>query len=259
MGPVLVVMNIRKQFAVIFYVVALLLVSGNTLATITYTGGARAGGTSTSASVTHGQTINSGDLVVAYVNSNSTDAISADAGGVSFTEEVDETPAGDTARHAFYWKIAGASEPSSYSFTVGSAQWQVIVKVFAADDTIVEDAAAVSSRYATLSQSIVIDAIDGETISDGAVSIVAGGHDNRTPSIFFDDATPTDYVGELGKADDQSAGMAHKIYTTGATFSGNVDIAPNNFSNNDSTHNVHMSFVEFTGSSDTPLRRRRTE
>lgn len=211
-----------------------------------YTGAATNPGSGTSASVTHGQSIGAGDLVVAYVNSNSTTAISADAGtGATWLEAVDEQPSPETARQALYWKIANGTEDSAYSFTVGDATWRVIVKVFTSVTDAVVDAAATTGRSGSNTNDLVCIAIDGAVISDNAVSIICGGKDNRSTDDAYVNADNS-YVSALGDCEEQAAGMAHRIYTTdGLTFSGNV-IIDNGGSDsmNDRTYSVHISFVE---------------
>lgn len=222
----------------------LVLAPNHALAAFAYTGGATNGGNSSTASVTHGQTINSGDLVVAYVHSNSTTAVSPE--DTWDAEEVDAQPAGDTARHALYWKIASGSEPSSYSWTVGNAQWRVIVKVFTSDTDAEVDAAATTGSYLDLGGDLDIEAIDGEVISDGAVSLVFGGKDNRNATGEAYTTADNSYTGVLGDSGDQVTGGAHRIYVTGTTFSGNVvlDVADGNDNLVDDVHSVHISFVE---------------
>ena len=225
-----------------------------------YTGGARSGGDSGTGSITHGLTINEGDLVVAYVNSNDVGAVSADAGGAVFNEALDETPSGQTARHALYWKIAGASEPSSYGFTFGdSAQYQILVKVFTSVTSAAIDATANAVVDASSSQNMVIEAIDSEVISDNALSIIFAGKDNRGAGGTWASADNS-YTGVIGQTDDQDAVGAHRIYTTGETFSGSVTITDPGPSANDRTYSVHISFVERSRSAGIQiLRRRRNE
>ncbi|MDP3697460.1 MAG: hypothetical protein Q8R55_05590 [Candidatus Taylorbacteria bacterium] len=102
-------------------------------------GNATANGTGTAVSVTHGVTIQKNDLVFAVVHANEDDAggqtnISDNNGASSFTEtfEEDHPGAGTTdSRYAIYVRRAGASEPSSYAWTLASSQgWTVQVRVF---------------------------------------------------------------------------------------------------------------------------------
>ena len=214
-----------------------------------YVGGANNAGNGSSATITHGLTISSGNLVVAYVNRNDSIAISNDAGGSAWTEAMQETPpSGETASHALFWKIAGASEPSSYSWTLnGTDDYHVIVKVFSSSTDAVVDAAANTTKRNVSESDVVITAADGEVISDDAVSIVFGGKDRSQATINYDTATPTDYVGELGSTAGRVTASAHKIYTTGTTFSGNITLSPSAGSPAaDFTYSVHISFVEST-------------
>lgn len=210
-----------------------------------YTGGATNGGSGATADITHGLTINSGDLVVAYINANASGAVSNDGGGAVWTEAVNETPAGETARQALFWKVAGGSEPASYSWTLsGSAQYRVIVKVFTLSQAPVLDSSASTTTAAT-STSVVVEAIDGATISDDALSIVFGGKDNREGIGNSFTSADNSYVGVLGDSGDQVTAGAHRIYTTGEIFSGNVTISGTS-SINDSTYSSHIAFVEGT-------------
>lgn len=213
----------------------------------THVGDARnAASSGTSASVTHGLTINAGDLVVAYVNSNSTDSVSpdADAGG-TWTTRINETPSGETCRQGLFSKIANASEPSSYSVTVGNANWELIVKVFRPSaGTPTVDAAATSAITPNNVHPIPINAIDGAVISDGAVSIVFGGKDNRSGTNTSFSTADNSYVGVIGNTEFQEAAGAHRIYTTGQTFSGQVTIDAASNSQTDKCYSVHISFVE---------------
>ena len=150
---------------------------------ITYTSGVTNSAASGSAPTTgvHGITINSGDFVAVYINSNSTTSIThGGSEGTAFTSQIDETPSGKTCRQALFTKTAGASEPTSYTFASGDAQWQCIIKVFSSDDALTVDAAANSHIQGGNETLLACGAVNGETISDNALSIVAGGKDNRS-------------------------------------------------------------------------------
>lgn len=209
-----------------------------------YTGGATARGTSTTASITHGLTINSGDLVVAYINRNDAISIDNDGGGAAWTQAINETPSSETAQHSLFWKVAGASEPSSYSWTLnGNDLYQVILKVFTSSTDAVVDAAATSARGASKSDNMVNEAIDGAVISDDAVSLVFCGKDNRGTGGTWA-TVDNSYTGVLGETDSQDTCGAHRIYTTGTTFSGSVTFTDPGPSASDNTYGVHISFVE---------------
>lgn len=215
-----------------------------------YTGGARASDISTAAVVTHGQTINSGDLVVVYINVNSAPTITDDGNGsgATFTKEVEEEPVGETCSHALFWKVANGSEPSTYDFTLGTSQhWQAVVKVFTSDGDALIDAAATTSITASNTVKLDCDAIDGAVISDNALSIVIGGKDNReltTPESYT--VADNSFGSVIGNTDNQRTGVAHRIYATGETFSGAVTIetADSDDGISDLTYSIHISFVD---------------
>lgn len=210
----------------------------------THIGSAEAGGSTGSPSITHGQTISDGNLVFMYANSNSSTSMSADAGGSTWNELVDETPSSESARQGLWWKIAGSSEPSSYSITSGSAQWRVIVRVFSSATAAVIDASATTARTASNSINSICGAIDGAVLSDDCLSVVFCGKDNRSVTDTYTTADNS-YIGVIGDHDGQDAVGAYRIYTTGTTFSGSVTITATAISDN--TYSTHVSFVEGTG------------
>lgn len=211
--------------------------------TFLYTGGATARGNAINASLTHGLTINAGDLVVAYVNRNSTNSISADAGGVAWTEALNAAVTSETARHAFYWKIAGSSEPASYGWTFGTADhFQIILKVFTSTTTPLVDAPIIVNRQASTSVNMVCGAANGQTISANAVSLIFGGKDTRSAGGIWA-TVDNSYTGVLGETDNQDTAGAHRIYLSETTFSGNITFTDPGPSVNDNTYSVHISFV----------------
>ena len=223
-------------------------------ATFTYTDGATNDGNSGTASTgTHGITINSGDLVVAYVHSNAVAAITPNDSG--WTEAIDErADASETAQHALYWKVAG-SEPTSYTWSVSSSQWRVVLKVFTAASTPEVDAAATTEYWSTpTTDKLIMSAIDGEVISDDAVSIVCGGKDNRkSPNEAYTTANNS-FVSAVGETTTQITACAHRIFGTGETFSGNVTVETSDGSDSktDKVYSAHISFVEGGGGPSTP-------
>ena len=183
-------------------------------------------------------------MIVAYINCNNTGAISNDAGGEPWTNPINEQPSGETARHALFWKLAGASEPSSYSWTLpSSTNFQVLLKVFSTTNPVELDAAANSAKDASATNDMTIEAIDGAVISDNALSVVFGGKDTRAVGGTWAVADNS-YVGVIGSTEDQDAAGAHRIYTTGTTFSGPVLITDPGPSPIDATYSVHISFIE---------------
>jgi hypothetical protein len=218
--------------------------------TFAYTGGVFPFGTSAAPSTgVHGITINSGDLVCIYINSNSTTSVTHGGGeGTAFTSAVNEIPSGETARSAFFWKVAGGSEPTSYTFASGNAQWQCILKVFTSASAAVVDAAANTVKGVTDRSTLETEAADGEVISDNALSVIVGAKDSRwdAPADLYN-TVDNSYVSCIGTTDTQKSAMAHRIYTTGTTFSGNIILRTsdgNDGGTNEPTYGVHISFLE---------------
>jgi hypothetical protein len=108
--------------------------------------------TGTAVSVTHGLTINSGDVIVAIVHANGNgNTITDNNGGDSFTQEIQEDGGIFTNRYAIYSRVAGGSEPVSYAWTLNSSdRWSVQIRVFSGVDnsTIFDIAPSVSTRSA---------------------------------------------------------------------------------------------------------------
>ena len=216
--------------------------------TFSATGGANSNGSSaTTGSITHGLTINSGDLVVAYVHTNATNSISNDAGGAAWTEAVNETPSSETARQACFWKVAGASEPSSYSWTLNATtNYQIIVYVFTSAADAEVDSAAATHRQSSNSQNMACGAANGAVISDDAVSLIFGGKDSRAGTDSWA-TVDNSYTGVEGVTTNQDTCGAYRIYTTGTTFSGDITFTDPGASASDKTYSVHISFVEGSG------------
>lgn len=209
-----------------------------------FVGGAINSANASSASITHGLTINSGHLVVAYINRNDAITISNDAGGTAWTEAMQETPPSETAKHALFWKIAGGSEPATYSWTLnGTDLYQAHLRVFSSTSDAVVDAAASTDIRSSSEAPFIADAIDGAVISDDAVSLIFAGMD-RDGGSFTVDTADNSYVSALGSDDSRYAGSAHRIYTTGTTFSGAVTLGFTGSAGNDDCYSVHISFVE---------------
>ena len=202
--------------------------------TFAYTGGDTDGVSSgTSVTVTHNQSISSGDLVVAYVNTNDTTEITADAGGATFTRAIDETPSSETAHHAFFWKIAGVSEPSTYTFSwTNSASARGIVQVFLTSATdAAQDLAAASDRNSGPLFDIAVGTAEGRTVADNSLSVIFGGKDNRNDTAGGELYTSTteSFLGPVGHTDNEMCAGAYKIFVTGETISstgGSIIIEP---------------------------------
>ena len=198
-----------------------------------------------------------GELVVIYIHSNqSTTEITHGGGeGTAFTRALHEVDPGDeTATHAMFWKIAGASEPTdSYDFSTASQYWRIIMYVFSATGTIVVDSAAAAAISVTQQLYMNMTAQSGKTIATNAVSVVFGGKDTRETvegnSEAYTDADNS-YTGVLGNNFQQVTAGAYRIWVTGGSGPTNIriDTADDDDNKNDVTYSMHISFVESGGS-----------
>lgn len=91
-------------------------------------------GGGTAVTCTHGMTISSGDLILAFVNVNANPTVTDNNGANNFTK-IDDFEASTTGMVSCWYRVAGASEPSSYAFTLNASQpWHLtIVRVTGAD------------------------------------------------------------------------------------------------------------------------------
>lgn len=207
---------------------------------IGYTGGTPDNGTGTTASVTHGLTINSGNEVFMAVNRNDDTAIDTPTG---FTQILQFTPTGETARVALFKKVAGGSEPATYSTGLNaSSAWQAHVRVYTVDQPLNINAAANSDTGTNGVADLIAGAVDGETISDGALSLLIAGKDNSGTVNYT--GADNSYGNVIGDGNGRQTASAHRIYTTGETFSGNVTFTDDATPSPDFTYSMHVSFVE---------------
>jgi len=208
--------------------------------TLSYVGGATNSGSGSFAVITHGLTINPGNLVQVYVNSNDTSAITPNQ---AFVEEIDEVPAGDTARHGYYWMIAG-NEPLTYSFQVGSATWRVVVKVFEAGGNFALDSVPVSHRTTVDSTNVICGAVNGQSVSAGALSTCFASKDWRNSAENYTVAD-NGFGNVVGNTQDQVAVGTHRILVGAETFSDDVVIETADGSDDLpwKSYSVHASFV----------------
>ncbi len=203
-----------------------------------FTNGATNSGNDAAPTITHGLTINEGDFVVLVVHSNNTSAISPS--GLTWDERQQGTASGETNRIAMYTRVAGASEPATYNFTSGSAEWRVTMQVFTTGGgTPVVDLAASSITNSSSATNLVCDASNGRTVADNSLSIVWGGKDNRAAGGPYNSANNS-FVGAVGDTEDQMAGQAYRIVTTGLSL---PSVTISSDSTSDVTGSIHISFV----------------
>lgn len=101
---------------------------------ITETGNAtNSATTGTAVSVAHSLTINAGNVIVFQVHANrtTTQTITDNNGAYAPTEHIQENTADGSARYAIYSRVAGASEPATYQWTLSEDnRWSVQIRVF---------------------------------------------------------------------------------------------------------------------------------
>ena len=116
---------------------------------ITETGAASTGGTGTNASITHGLTINSGDVIIVTLHANNNPTRTDNNGANSFTDDFADQGANASHSYTIFSRVAGASEPASYSFTLGSSErWSIVIRVFeGVHPTIYDVAPAAGNKY----------------------------------------------------------------------------------------------------------------
>ncbi len=221
---------------------------------ITHVGSAASlpAGGSTNADITHGLTISEGDRVVIYLNIDADVTITPDQTWDTSSEDV---VTGQSAKQAIFTKLAGASEPSTYGFDLSaSTQSGTIIKVFSsATDTEIDAAINWHVQLAN-SNDLVCGAADGEVISDNAVSVIFGGKDGGATAEDYTTADNS-YTGVTGGAGGHITGAAHRIYTTGTTFSGDITLetADSDDGRLDKVYSGHVSFIETAGGSSSAL------
>lgn len=82
--------------------------------------------TGTDVSITHGLSINSGDLLVVSIHNNTSATLSDNNGSYPFTENDEDGLT--SSNRALYWRIAGSSEPATYHWTLTASQrWAIII------------------------------------------------------------------------------------------------------------------------------------
>jgi len=218
--------------------------------TIAYVGGANAHGTSDTADVTHGVSINSGDLVVIYISANNDTALGVPVAGTTFLELFDEDTAGasESHRQGMWWKIAGGSEPSNYTCDLNESRGHAIIcNVFSSATDAEVDSAANTAYFGTDSAiGIVCQATRSQIVASGGVSIVAGAKDNAQASDSYTKADGG-FGNVEGDQDDRVGAMCSQIFAGGKSFGSTEDvlISPTDDTDIDDTSiSAHVSFVE---------------
>jgi hypothetical protein len=194
MQPVMTVSGCRqRRLARVFaglvaaaLIAAMILMGLGTVAhaAISETGSATDVGGGTTASITHGQTIAANDVIVAMIHSNDAgNDVTDNNGAYAFAEEFEETNPGQTSSYAIYYRVAGASEPATYSWNINNdTEWSVQIRIFSGVDTAsVWDVSPSVSTRSSAGSGTTATAPTMTTSNDGAMGIIA----------IFSDSTET--------------------------------------------------------------------
>jgi len=219
-----------RKFLITLSIVALVVSSFPTKAeaAISNTGSNTASGTGTTASITHGLTINSGDVVVAVIHANSGAQITDNNGATPFVETFEEDTAATAAdgRYMFAYRVSAGSEPSSYSWTLdASVTWTIIVRVFSGVDTssVWDVAPAVGTRTGSSEDGTTATAPSVTINTAGAMGLVWVLTDG---TVTYSDPTNS-YAGEVEKGGVGSSQVSYSRTFVGTGLSGTTAVTIN--------------------------------
>jgi hypothetical protein len=189
-------------------------------------GTASTGGTSTSnIALTHGLTIASGDVLIAFTHNDVYNVTQTDNNGSTpFTRSHDVVIPTD-ASHGYVWeRVAGASEPSTYNWTMSAApSFSIVLRQFRGVDTVnIWDVAPSGATTATGTSSNSPLAPDITITNAGAMGLLAIYVDSSSATMSNPTNSYTDEVenGQRALASYRRAGLsAGAVGTAGATCS----------------------------------------
>ena len=195
---------------------------------ISETGSNTSIGSGATASIAHGLAINAGDVIVAMVHGNTSGLIISDNNGsYAFTERIEEDGGGGSSTYAIYDRVAGASEPASYSWDLSTPQaWSLQIRVFSGVDTAsVWDVVPSTSTRTSAGSGTTATAPTMTTSTDGAMGIIA----------FFSDSLVTfsnpsnGYGTEVEPASSRAQASYIRTWApAGATGTSTADLAASN-------------------------------
>ena len=192
------------------------------------------------ATITHGATINAGDLMVAFIFRNAATTaidIQGASGGATWVEEVQDDPSDFTARMSIQWAIANATEPSAFTWALNTTD-------------------RVSAHLHVLRPSGATPILDtasaedtGVTEFDGTTIDIAHATDAVSMVFYMSDTGSGTWSGVTGSylslttEPDQRSGAAYKIHTT----SGQTGVITCTMSTDRDWASRILSFVEGAG------------
>ncbi len=193
---------------------------------ITESGSATSNGAGVSITVTHGLNIEANDLILAFVHVNGNQRVTDNNPTSLFTEEIDQVGAGSNG-HAIYSRIAGASEPATYQWTIPSGnRWSVSIRVFKNVNTsnIWEVAPSVATRNSGDGATATAPSVTTNT--DGAMGILFVVSDRPIQNF----TNPTNGYGDEIEATSQAqANYVRTWPVAGLTGSASVDLTTNDW------------------------------
>ena len=212
---------------------------------IDYVGGETESGYSSTATITHGLTILEGDFVLAYVNRDNIADIENVTSGEAWSRAKREQPIDETADHAVFHTVAGASFPATLNFQLSAAaDYQVIIKAFRSNNGKQIGLASITSdTNQTPSTAFVMGAANGAVLPENHVSVIFGGkdrQDNTTPSNTVDNG----YTGVVGTGTGRASVAAHKISNIAATITGPITVANTDNATPDDIYSMHVVLRE---------------
>ncbi len=140
---------------------------------ISEVGHATATGSGTAVSITPAVSTQAGDVVLAVIHANASGNTITDNNGTNaFTSDIQENTA-DSSRYAIVHRLATASEPTTYRWTLSSSQsWSVQVRVFRGVAASVWDVAPSAATRATGTSGTTVTAPSMTTTTPGALGIL---------------------------------------------------------------------------------------
>ena len=187
-------------------------------------------------SITHGLSLQAGDVVVAFIHVNwDGTTITDDNGSYAFSEHVNGVGQA-TSRVGIFSRVAGSSEPSTYSWTQSAGNnWSIILRVFRGCDT--------SSPWDVAPSSANSDGASSGTTAT-APSITTGYDGSLAIAAVFSDSTGTTYsspTNGFGAEAEESTYRCHANYTKAVASAGAVGSTSITLSASDDWYALQMA------------------
>lgn len=138
------------------------------------------GSTTGNPTITHGLTINEGDVIVVSVHANANASFTDNNGSFPFTKDYEGSGGPGGQDYAIFTRVAGASEPATYNWTLSEPQrWSIVLEVYSGVDASIWDVApTVGTRNTGSSTTATAPSIT--TLTPNAKALVRYGWDTST-------------------------------------------------------------------------------